>query len=245
ALLVSKFPYLLNTQVRNIILESSSNLHSPNNQIGYGLISAKNALEFPNLKQLDGHYILTKIIFDSVKNPNSVLLHLTEEGHSFSSINFNTFKDDTYEFVLPDFSNGKRLEFYFTYQDSTGNVFRVPSNKNYKMIFGSLNISLNLNLFSNNLDYTVSDVYPNPFLPLKNKVVRINYRSSGNELFRLSIIDASGRCIKEFSQISSPGENIVEWDGTNDEKILSSSGVYYFLITLNGKQFGKKLILLK
>ncbi|MCX8105898.1 MAG: S8 family serine peptidase, partial [Ignavibacterium album] len=47
ALLVSKFPYLLNTQVRNIILESSSNLHSPNNQIGYGLISAKNALEFP------------------------------------------------------------------------------------------------------------------------------------------------------------------------------------------------------
>ncbi len=245
ALLLSKFPYLLNTQLRNIILESSSNSQSPNNQIGYGLISAKNALEFPNLKQLDGHYILTKIIFDSVKNPSSVLLNLAEEGHSFSSINFNTFKDDTYEFVLPDFSNGKRLEFYFTYQDSSGNTFRIPSDKNYKMNYGYLNIFLNLNLQLNNLDYTVSDVYPNPFLPLKNKVVRINYRSSGNELFRLSIIDASGRCIKELSQISSPGENIVEWDGTNDEKILSSSGVYYFLITFNGKQFGKKLILLK
>lgn len=245
ALLLSKFPYLLNTQVRNIILESSSNSQSPNNQIGYGLISAKNALEFPNLRQIDGSYILTKLIFDSTKNPNSISLHLAEEGNSFNTYNFSTFKDDTYEFLLPNFSNGKRLEFYFTYQDSAGNTFRVPSNKNYKMIYGLLNISLNLNLLLNNLDYTVSDIYPNPFLPLKNRVVRINYRSSGNESFRLSIIDASGRCIKEILQISKPGENIVEWDGTNDDKILSSSGVYYFLINLAGKQFGKKLILLK
>ncbi len=245
ALLLSKFPYLKNTQVRSIILESSSNSQSPNNQIGYGLISAKKALEFPNIRQLNGTYLLNKIFFEESVNPNSVQLHLSGEGSSFTSINFNTFKDDSYEFILPTFSDGKRIEFYFTYQDSAGNSFRVPSDKNYKMIYGSLNISLNLNLINDNLDYTVSDVYPNPFLPFKNKVVRINYRSSGNEQFRLSIIDASGRSVKEISQISNPGENIVEWDGTNDEKIICSSGVYYFLISLNGQQFGKKLILLK
>ena len=245
ALLLSKFPYLKNTQVRSIILESSSNSQSPNNQIGYGLISAKKALEFPNIRQLNGTYLLNKIFFEESVNPNSVQLHLSGEGSSFTSINFNTFKDDSYEFILPTFSDGKRIEFYFTYQDSAGNSFRVPSDKNYKMIYGSLNISLNLNLINDNLDYTVSDVYPNPFLPFKNKVVRINYRSSGNEQFRLSIIDASGRSVKEIFQISNPGENIVEWDGTNDEKIICSSGVYYFLISLNGQQFGKKLILLK
>ncbi|BDQ02681.1 S8 family peptidase [Ignavibacterium sp.] len=245
ALLLSKFPHLTNSQVRSIILESSSNSQSPNNQIGYGLISAKSALEFPNIRQVNGSYLLNKIFFDDSKNPNSIRLHISEDGASFTSYNFNTFKDDTYEFVLPSFSNGKKLEFYFTYQDSSGNLTRVPSNKNYKMFYGLLNILLNLNLSSNNLDYTVSDIYPNPFLPLKNKVVRINYRSSGNESFRLSIIDASGRSVKEISQISNPGENVVEWDGTNDEKILCSSGVYYFLISLNGKQFGKKLVLLK
>lgn len=245
ALLLSKFPHLTNSQVRSIILESSSNSQSPNNQIGYGLISAKSALEFPNIRQVNGSYLLNKIFFDDSKNPNSIRLHISEDGASFTSYNFNTFKDDTYEFVLPSFSNGKKLEFYFTYQDSSGNLTRVPSNKNYKMFYGLLNISLNLNLSSNNLDYIVSDIYPNPFLPLKNKVVRINYRSSGNESFRLSIIDASGRSVKEISQISNPGENVVEWDGTNDEKILCSSGVYYFLISLNGKQFGKKLVLLK
>ncbi len=245
ALLLSKFPYLKNTQVRSIILESSSNSQSPNNQIGYGLISAKKALEFPNIRQLNGTYLLNKIFFEESVNPNSVQLHLSGEGSSFTLINFNTFKDDSYEFILPSFSEGKRIEFYFTYQDSAGNSFRVPSDKNYKMIYGSLNISLNLNLINDNLDYTVSDVYPNPFLPFKNKVVRINYRSSGNEQFRLSIIDASGRSVKEIFQISNPGENIVEWDGTNDEKIICSSGVYYFLISLNGQQFGKKLILLK
>lgn len=245
ALLLSKFPHLTNSQVRSIILESSSNSQSPNNQIGYGLISAKRALEFPNIKQVNGSYLLNKIFFDESKNPNSIQLYISENGSTFTSYNYNTFKDDTYEFILPAFSNGKKLEFYFTYQDSSGNVVRVPSDKTYKLFYGSLNISLNLNLSSNNLDYTVSDIYPNPFLPLKNKVVRINYRSSGNESFRLSIIDASGRSVKEISQISNSGENVIEWDGTNDEKILCSSGVYYFLITLNGKQFGKKLILLK
>lgn len=245
ALLLSKFPHLQNSQVRNIILESSSNSQSPNNQIGYGLISAKNALEFPNLRQLNGNFILNKIFFDQNKINSSVKLHLAEYGSSFITYDFNTFKDDSYEFILPSFSNGRRLEFYFTYQDSTGSTIRVPSNKNYQMIYGSLNISLNLNLLLNNLDYTVSDIYPNPFLPLKHKTVRINYRSSGNELFSLSIIDAAGRSIKQIKQTSFPGENIVEWNGYSDDGTVCASGVYYFLITLNGKEFGKKLILLK
>ncbi|MGQ9798205.1 MAG: S8 family serine peptidase [Ignavibacterium sp.] len=245
ALLLSKFPHLKNTQIRNIILESSSNSQSPNNLIGYGLVSAKNALEFPNLRQINGNYILNKIFFDQNKMHSSVKLHLAEFGSAFITYDFNTFKDDSYEFILPSLSNGKRLEFYFTYQDSSGNSVRVPSNKNYQMIYGSLNVSLNLNLLSNNLDYTVSDIYPNPFLPLKHKTVRINYRSSGNELFRLSIIDAAGRSVKEIKQTSFPGENIVEWNGYSDDGTICASGVYYFLISLNGKEFGKKLILLK
>lgn len=245
ALVLSKFPHLKNTQLRNIILESSSNSQSPNNLIGYGLISAKNALEFPNLKHLNGNYILNKIFFDLNKINSSVKLHLAESGSSFITYDFNTFKDDSYEFILPSLSNGKKLEFYFTYQDSSGNTVRVPSNKNYQMIYGSLNISLNLNLLTNNVDYTVSDIYPNPFLPLKHKAVRINYRSSGNELFQLSIIDAAGRSIKEIKQMSSAGENYVEWNGYSDDGNICASGVYYFLISLNGKEFGKKLILLK
>ncbi|MGQ9643216.1 MAG: T9SS type A sorting domain-containing protein, partial [Ignavibacterium sp.] len=197
------------------------------------------------LRQINGNYILNKIFFDQYKMNSSVKLHLAEFGSAFITYDFNTFKDDSYEFILPSLSNGKRLEFYFTYQDSSGNSVRVPSNKNYQMIYGSLNVSLNLNLLSNNLDYTVSDIYPNPFLPLKHKTVRINYRSSGNELFRLSIIDAAGRSVKEIKQTSFPGENIVEWNGYSDDGTICASGVYYFLISLNGKEFGKKLILLK
>ncbi|WP_337865131.1 S8 family peptidase [Ignavibacterium sp.] len=245
ALLLSKFPHLKNTQLRSIILESSSNSQSPNNLIGYGLISAKNALEFPNLKEINGSYVLNKNFFDEKKIHSTIKLHLAEYGTSFTSIDFNTFKDDSFEFILPSFANGKRLEFYFIYQDSSGNTIRVPSNKNYQMIYGALNISLNLNLILNNLDYTVSDIYPNPFLPLKHKLVRINFRSSGNESFRLSIIDAAGRSVKEIKQNSFAGENIIEWDGLSDDGTLCASGVYYFLISLNGKEFGKKLILLK
>jgi len=245
ALLLSRFPYLKNTQVRNIILESSSNSQTPNNFVGYGLISAKNALEFPNLRSLNGTFILNKIIFDETKNNSSVKLHLAEYGSSFVTLDFNTFKDDSYEFILPTFPNGKKLEFYFTYQDSSGKTVRIPADKNYKLIFGSMDISLNLNLVSYNNEYTVSDLYPNPFLPLKHKSVKVNFLSSGNETLNLSIIDAAGRTIKQLKQISVPGENIVEWNGLSDDGTVCASGVYYFLFSLDGKQFGKKLILLK
>ena len=64
ALLLSAHPHLKNTQIRSIILESSSNSSNPNNQIGYGIISAKNAIEFPNLENVNSSYVLHKTIFE-------------------------------------------------------------------------------------------------------------------------------------------------------------------------------------
>lgn len=59
------------------------------------------------------------------------------------------------------------------------------------------------------------------------------------------IIDGTGQKVKEISMLSMLGENFVEWDGYADHGYLCASGVYYALIHLAGKEFGKKLILLK
>ncbi|MDH3269193.1 MAG: S8 family serine peptidase, partial [Ignavibacteria bacterium] len=61
SLLLSTYPHLINTQVRSIFFESADNNLSPDNERGYGLVSAVKAIEFPNLKASDGTYILNKM----------------------------------------------------------------------------------------------------------------------------------------------------------------------------------------
>ena len=49
-------------------------LLNPNNQIGYGIISAKDAIEFPNLENINSSYVLHKTIFEEGVDPQSVKL---------------------------------------------------------------------------------------------------------------------------------------------------------------------------
>ena len=61
ALLLSAYPHLKNTQVRNILIETADNSFAPNNNRGYGLVSAVKAIEFPNLDSLQYSIILATI----------------------------------------------------------------------------------------------------------------------------------------------------------------------------------------
>ncbi len=244
ALLLSKFPHLKNYQIRNIILESSSNSASPNNQIGYGLISAKAAIEFPNLEQRSNSLILNKVIFDENKNSVTTKLHLSVNESEFQEIPFETFSEDHYQFRIPQFNLNDNIKFFFTYQDSTGVIHRIPQTKNYRFDYGSFQI--NLNMQKPMFDFTrISEIFPNPFNPSEHSIVRIMFKSVGNEKLKVSIIDSSGQKVKEISMLSSLGENIIEWDGISEQGFLCASGVYYYLITINEEKFGKKLILVK
>ena len=59
------------------------------------------------------------------------------------------------------------------------------------------------------------------------------------------MIDGAGQKIKEISTTTLVGENYFEWDGYSDRGYLCASGVYYALIQIGGKEYGKKLVLLK
>ena len=73
ALLLSAYPHLKNTQVRSIFIETADNSSSPNNDRGYGLLSAVKAIEFPNLEASDGTFILNKMFLtnDNIFPANS------------------------------------------------------------------------------------------------------------------------------------------------------------------------------
>jgi subtilisin family serine protease len=245
ALLLSVHSHLKNTQIRSILLESADNSLNPNNEIGYGLISAAKAIEFPNLEFINNSYVLRKIFFKENINYSSVRMHYSVDGENFIESSPIFDRNFRYTFNIPQFQDGQNIEFYFSLEDSLGVDFRIPELKNYNFNYGSLEISLNLPLPVDQIDYKISNPFPNPFIPAEHQSVRINYKSSGNEIFKMTIIDGSGQRVKHFNEISSSGINFVEWNGYSDNGYLCSSGVYFMLIQFNGKEFGKKLVLLK
>ncbi|MDH3267618.1 MAG: T9SS type A sorting domain-containing protein, partial [Ignavibacteria bacterium] len=146
---------------------------------------------------------------------------------------------------LPYFFNDELVDFYFTYDDNTGASYREPVNSNYKFYYGSLDISLNLTTKKTFSDFIVSDPYPNPFYPALNTFTSIQIKSSGNENLTIRIIDPLGQQVGYYSTVTNDDENRFDWYGKNTNGISLSSGVYYFIIDLNGKSFSKNLVLLR
>jgi len=245
ALLLSAHPHLKNKQIRSIILETSSNSSNPNNQIGYGILSAKNAIEFPNLENVNSSYVLHKTIFEERVDPQSVKLFYSYSDMAIPEVGMNNNDAYNYSVSFPQLIDGETVSFYITYSDSSNNNYRYPEIGEYKFSYGSDIISYNLDVQPPAVNYEVSDFFPNPFMPVKHRTTRINYKSSGKELFKLMLIDGAGQKVKEVSLNTLPGENYFEWDGFSDRGYLCASGVYYALIQLGDKEYGKKLVLLK
>ncbi len=246
-LLLSAFPYLKNTQVRSIFLETSSNSAAPDNEIGYGIISAKNAIEFPNLEYKNGKYILHKTIFENGIDTQSVKMNL-DIGSDYIEL-FPMIKISSCDYILeiPQHNAGNIFKIAFSYVDSLGSLNRIPKNGNYKFSYGSDIISYNLDVITPAGDYEVSNFYPNPFIPFNNDKINLNYLTSGNEKLKVVIVDATGQNVYELNSVtnSNPGFYIFNWNGYSSKGYLCASGVYFASIQIGNKQFGRKFILLK
>ena len=246
SLLLSAYPHLKNTQLRNILFETAGNTTTPNNERGYGLLSALRAVEFPNLKSTQGTFTIYKMFIERENIfANQVSINLLAEGHIFEPRSMEFDGERTYTFKLPYFFNGDVIQFYFTYSDSLNNSFREPVGKNYEIIYSQLEVSLNIPLERRFTDFIVSEVYPNPFVPFTHNFTRVSLKSRGNEKLRIAIIDATGQGVKSFETETIDGENYFDWDGFSDRGLPCASGVYYYLIRMGDKDFGRKMILLR
>ena len=244
ALLLSANPHLTNSQVRNIIIETADNSSSPNNERGYGLISASDALSFPNVHFSNDKYTLHKMfLIDGGIISNTVRLNYTLDGGDYSSQEMNFDGSNKFTTILPQLPDGQTLDFFFTFSDSLANNVREPGgNSTYKLKYGDLNIYHNLSI-PIPYDYGIlSQNYPNPF----NNKTTIKFQSSSVENAEIIILDAIGQKVRTlFNGLTKIGENSVQWDGSTDSGIYASSGVYFYILKITGKEYGKKMILLK
>ncbi len=246
ALLLSAHPYLLNSQVRNILFETADNNKTPDYVIGYGLLSALDAVQFPNLQETQGTFTLHKMILqpDNI-DPQTVALHYSTDGENYADVPMEFDLNQGYEFKLPFFFDGDLINFFFTYKDFSGTSFRDPVDDAYKFFYGKLNVSLNLDLQKEFDDFIVSNPFPNPFYPKTKVFTTVRVKSSGNEALNVIIVDALGQQVKKFNRITNEGNNDIIWEGDSEIGIPVASGPYYFLVNLNGKMYSRNLILLR
>ncbi|MCW8848963.1 MAG: S8 family serine peptidase, partial [Melioribacteraceae bacterium] len=137
-LLLSAYPHLTNRQIRAILIESGDNVDNPDNERGYGLISALRAITYPNLKQNGNGFTINKI-FDPAKNVNENTVEVVfANGSSYPMLkNGNHF-----EASLPSLTLNENYQIYFNYQDSQGNLLREPASENYNFNYGKLYVDL-------------------------------------------------------------------------------------------------------
>ena len=205
ALLLSASPYLKNTQVRNILLETAGNSHTPNNDRGYGLISAVKAIEFPNLNKTGNtSYSINKIYLNNENiNYQTMNIHYSTNGSEYIDQPMNYDDNLRFTFNLPYLFNNELVDFYLTYNDNSGNSYRDPLNSTYKFYYGSLDISLNLNPEISYVDYQVSEPYPNPFYPIQSTFTSVSIKTTGNENLTVKIIDPLGQQVYYYNTITS------------------------------------------
>ena len=117
ALLLSAHPHLLNSQVRNILFETADNSKTPDYERGYGLLSALDAVQFPNLEETQGTFTLHKMILqpDNI-DPQTVALHYSTDGENYADVPMEFDLKHGYEFKLPFFLDGDLINFFFTYK---------------------------------------------------------------------------------------------------------------------------------
>lgn len=107
----------------------------------------------------------------------------------------------------------------------------------------SLHTRIEENMIGNKPIIPILKVYPNPFTGVTN--IKCEFALSGHspksgieEVARIKIIDATGRCVKSFDQSRFQGSNHnygVCWFGDDDAGCKVPAGVYFCVLEYDGK----------
>jgi hypothetical protein len=91
-------------------------------------------------------------------------------------------------------------------------------------------------------EFILEGNYPNPF----NPSTTIKFQLPHSQNISLVIFNTLGQVVKHLTNgILPAGENMITWNSTNDSSIVVPSGVYIYSLSVEGKVYNRKMLLLK
>jgi serine protease AprX len=239
-LLKSAYPNLTNKQIREIFIACGDSTDSPNNDRGFGLISAKRVICYPNLDMTDG-IILNKIFINSNEsiNTSSVMVHYSFGTGEYQNATMNFDGNYKYNYPISYSQADTVMQFYFTYNTMGGTEVREPA--------GNAIYSFNLEEYKNISEvsetsklsegFYLSQNYPNPFNP--ETIIKYQLPSSGN--VSLKVYDLLGREVAILAnEMKTAGSYEVKFSGNK-----LSSGIYFYRLKSGDFMNTKKMLLIK
>ncbi len=90
--------------------------------------------------------------------------------------------------------------------------------------------------------FTLAQNYPNPF----NPTTSISYTLDKTAVVKLDVFNINGRLIQTLVNMrQSNGVHTVVWNGLDENANRVSSGVYFYVLTVNSTRIVKKMTMLK
>jgi len=238
ALLFSVYPGITNVQARAILQKTASIYTSPNNDIGYGIVSAENAVSYPVYITANYEVTISKTFLNNdIVDENSIVLNYSlDRGRSYSSVQLNKQNNYYYQYGFPA---GSVVYFYYTYKNTGDqNSYNAPSSGAYMFSSNDISLVSKENIVSDIL----SNNYPNPF----NEKTKIEYYADNTQTIELTIYNVLGQKVKTlFNGKVEKGLHQFTWNGIDDHSVKCSSGIYIYVLNNSGNLNVKKMVFLK
>ena len=245
ALLKSVYPHLTNRQIRKTFMECGDRVSSPDNNYGYGLISAARVVAYPNLEQVGSRYKVNKIFIDNRGvDPSTVEMIINLPHYNWDPVIVHMSYDGSlkYSYTISSLPVNQEIDIQFLYQTQNGITVNDPAEGSYKFFWGDLNISHLTSVAKVDeipKQFNLLQNYPNPF----NPSTVISYNLPAGEFVTLKVYDLLGKevatLVNEYEQA---GTYNYQFSIRNYQL---SSGVYFYMLKAGDFVQTKKMILLK
>ncbi|MBD3288411.1 S8 family serine peptidase [candidate division KSB1 bacterium] len=255
ALVLNAHPYLTPFQVRDALRETASNASNPNNQIGWGIINAYDAVFYHGMffspmpvvrTDESGHRVQIKIFSQNELKADSLFVYYSVgENTNFEQIPLNpTGNVNQYQALIPLQERGAKINIYFSAADQSGdNKLHPHFAPDEIFFFHAYDTTINPGDEPELPEtFVLYDNYPNPF----NNLTTIQFDLAEPNNIKLRIYNINGQLVKTLVDGNrQTGSYRVRWDGTSDSGFAVSTGVYIYRLQAGNNLKIKKMLYLR
>ncbi len=252
ALVLQAHPYLTPFQVRDALRETADRANDPDNEYGWGLVNAYEAIFYHGLffsnapqifcnKQL-GHLVTTKIFSKYDLISDSLFVYYAASNEDFKSIRLElSSEQNEYQAWIPLTPAGTEIKFYFSASDRSGGFKYHPHNAPGDY-FKFLAFDTSITSINPPEEFHLYQNYPNPFagtttilydIIVPTRVTLVIYNLRGQQVRKL------------IDDVLYPSAYRKEWDGRDDAGKLVASGIYFYRLQSGKFSSAKRMVFLR
>ena len=164
------------------------------------------------------------------------------ENDSFQEVSLNINSENRFSGIFPSLSPNSEIQYYIQCNNNNGDTISHPNFGWHTFNSLSNSLSIKENNKTTPTAWALHQNYPNPF----NPTTLIRYDLPQDAFVKITVFNMYGKVIKTIiNEKKSSGSKFIQWDATNNQGKIVSSGVYLYRIEVENFMQTKKMIFIK